>query len=34
MSIITRLFDNSDFEKLDQISKLYDDLGYPTNKTN
>lgn len=32
MSIITRLFNNSDFEKLDQLHKLYDDLGYPTNK--
>ncbi|WP_105965612.1 GNAT family N-acetyltransferase [Staphylococcus chromogenes] len=32
MSIITRLFNNSDFEKLDQLYKLYDDLGYPTNK--
>ncbi|MBE5673329.1 GNAT family N-acetyltransferase [Staphylococcus sp. SS35] len=32
MSIITRLFNNSDFAKLDQLCKLYDDLGYPTNK--
>ncbi|EGQ1341009.1 GNAT family N-acetyltransferase, partial [Staphylococcus aureus] len=26
MSIITRLFNNSDFEKLNQLCKLYDDL--------
>lgn len=32
MSIITRLFNNSDFEKLNQLCKLYDDLGYPTNE--
>ncbi|MFK3494782.1 GNAT family N-acetyltransferase [Staphylococcus aureus] len=32
MSIITRLFNNSDFAKLDQLCKLYDDLGYPTNE--
>lgn len=32
MSVITRLFNNSDFERLDQLCKLYDDLGYPTNE--
>lgn len=32
MSIITRLFNNSDFEKLNQLCKLSDDLGYPTNE--
>ncbi|PTU87764.1 GNAT family N-acetyltransferase [Staphylococcus pasteuri] len=32
MNIYTRLFKESDFEKLEELMKLYDDLGYPTSK--
>ena len=32
MNIYTRLFKESDFEKLEELMKLYDDLRYPTSK--
>ncbi|MCE5090997.1 GNAT family N-acetyltransferase [Staphylococcus devriesei] len=32
MSVYTRLFNEGDFEKLDELSELFKDLGYPPNR--
>lgn len=32
MNLTTRLFKDEDLEQIESLQKLYEDIGYPTNK--